>query len=415
MAKDMSAIEIYSTFTYGDMCISYVLDTIEEQIGLLIHPATHPVRLDFFRSTLAKVREVKNYTDGIGVNPPAAHRVEPLVPYAVAGSTRQGGLSAGISLRNNQSSDRSRFVSQSVQSKGISTTIATVSFDKSTGIESIHKLTYRAGDHHVTIASSLHNKGTEPMNITMAQGVNLGFLSPYAKATQSNRLQIHRMRGGWSNEGRVVSETLESLGLEQSWSNHALRCERFGQAGSIANLRWFPIVAVEDEEVGAFWGFKLATPASWQIEVASKDDMLSISGGFADQEFGHWSKLLKPDEKLILPEVLASTAISNTFLGFAQRIPLAPKISLGSENSYLGVVFNDWCSVWGATSEASVRKLLPTCEELQTRYFVIDAGWYAGPGGLWAEGQGDWIPSTDRYPNRLEETCLLIRKRGIIP
>lgn len=415
VAKDMSAIEIYSKFTFGEMSISYVLDTIEKQIGLLIHPVTHPVRFDSFRSTLAKVREVKNYTDGIGVNPPAAYRVEPLIPYAVAGTTRQGGLSAGISLRNSQSSDCSHFVSQSVQRKGISTTIVTVSFNKSTSIESIHKLTYCAGDHHVTIASSLHNKGTEPVNITMAQGVNLGFISPYAQTTQSNRLKIHRMRGGWSNEGRVISETLESLGLEQSWSNHALRCERFGQAGSIANLRWFPIVAVEDEIVGAFWGFKLATPASWQIEVASKDDMVCISGGFADQEFGHWGKLLKPNEELTLPEIFASTAISNTFLEFAQRIPLVPKIPSGFKNSYLGVVFNDWCSVWGATSAASVIKFLPTCEELQARYFVIDAGWYAGPDGLWAEGQGDWIPSTNRYPKGLAETCLLIRKRGIIP
>lgn len=411
----MHGIERYSTFTFGDMTVSYLLDTANGRIGFLLHPRSKPDRLDLHRRDLSEVREVNHYINGIGAKSPVAFRIEPLVAYAVAGSVRQGGLTAGVSQRNDSSSDRCKFVSQEVKTEGGKTTVITISRDETSGIEYLHALTYCQDDRHVTIRSRLRNRSTENRMITMAHGGALGCISPYATSTQGNRLTIHRIRGGWSNEGRRESETLESLGLEQSWSNHALRCERFGQAGSLANLRWFPVVAVEDEQEHVFWGFKLACPASWQIEIAAQDDFLSISGGYADQEMGHWCKRLDPNEELVLPELLVSTAYTQDFLAFAQRIPLASRPLSNVSRPSDPVVFNDWCTVWGATSDASVRRLLPLCKEVGARFFVIDAGWYADVQGSWAEGQGDWIPSLARYPEGLAHTCAMIRQQGIVP
>ena len=411
----MTNIQRYSTFTFGDMTVSYLLDTSTSQIGLLIHPVSVSDCVEMHRTDLRNVREVKNYTDGIGVGASPSFRVEPLVAYSIVGSVAPSGLASGITQKNNLESDLCRFVDQSVDIGEFSTTVTTVSLNERTGMKCIHELKHCRGDTHLSIVSQLRNEGSSPQVLTMAQGCNLGFLSPYAESTQSQRLCMHRMRGGWSTEGRVVSETLETIGLESSWSHHALRCERFGQAGSVPNMRWFPIIALEDKIVGVFWGCKLACPTSWQIEVTAKDDYVSISGGFADHEFGHWTKILQVHETLTLPTALLSTSVSQDFLEFSQRIPLESRVGKHMDGFYPGVIFNDWCSVWGATSQRTVQQLLPFCKELGVRYFVIDAGWYADEGGLWAEGQGDWIPGTSRYPEGLAKSCAQIRKGGLVP
>ena len=74
---------------------------------------------------------------------------------------------------------------------------------------------------------------------------------------------------------------LEDLQLEPAWDPHAVRCEKFGQAGSMPVNRFFPFAAVEDAEHHVFWGAQIAHPASWQMELYRKDEGLALSGGLA--------------------------------------------------------------------------------------------------------------------------------------
>jgi alpha-galactosidase len=50
-----------------------------------------------------------------------------------------------------------------------------------------------------------------------------------------------------------------------------------------------------------------------------------------------------------------------------------------------------------------------------TRYLVIDAGWYKATGNDWSSGHGDWQPSTTLFPAGLAATAAAIRGRGLIP
>jgi alpha-galactosidase len=49
------------------------------------------------------------------------------------------------------------------------------------------------------------------------------------------------------------------------------------------------------------------------------------------------------------------------------------------------------------------------------RYLVMDAGWYAPPGGSWNSAHGDWIPNQAMYPDGLKATAEAIRAEGLIP
>ena len=71
--------------------------------------------------------------------------------------------------------------------------------------------------------------------------------------------------------------------LDVSWTKEAVRCERFGQAGSLPVNHYFPFLGVEDRRNHIFWGMQIAHNASWQMEIYRIDENLAISGGLADQ------------------------------------------------------------------------------------------------------------------------------------
>ena len=79
--------------------------------------------------------------------------------------------------------------------------------------------------------------------------------------------RIHRLTSFWSAEGRLLSQDLVDLDMEQSWSKFGLRIEKFGQIGSMPVRKWFPFVALEDSSTGEFIGVQLYCASSWQIEV----------------------------------------------------------------------------------------------------------------------------------------------------
>ena len=70
---------------------------------------------------------------------------------------------------------------------------------------------------------------------------------------------------------------------------------------------YFPFVAVEDRPAGVWWGAQLAWAGSWQMEAYRRDDQLSLSGGLADREFGHWLKSVVPGEEFASPLAYVST------------------------------------------------------------------------------------------------------------
>ena len=81
-------------------------------------------------------------------------------------------------------------------------------------------------------------------------------------------------------EGRLETTALEDLQLEPSWAlGHGVRCERFGQAGSLPVNKFFPFAVLEDRKNHVFWGAELAHNAAWQMEVYRIDEGVSLSGG----------------------------------------------------------------------------------------------------------------------------------------
>lgn len=214
-----------------------------------------------------------------------------------------GGYAGGVSLRQSESARQMRFANQTVHADGNQTLVST-EFQAGHRCKAIHRLSWRKGGRTVRSSVCFQNTSAEAVTLEMLSSFSLGGITPYTPGDAHDTLKIHRIRSVWSMEGRLQSETVEQLQLEPAWDPHAVRCERFGQAGSMPVNRWFPWLMVEDTRNHVFWGAQVAHNASWQMEVYRKDDALAISGGLADQEFGQWEKTLAPGEKFETPEAI---------------------------------------------------------------------------------------------------------------
>jgi alpha-galactosidase len=409
-----------SQFLCGDMIINYMQDIDTGLVGMYLIPADKKEldNLSSHRNDLAGIKEIEALRSFM--LPPDAFEMQPLVEFSLAGDVRGTAFSQGLTMRGGEASRETLYHSQDILRENGKLTITTISRNESRGVETIHTLSWKQDAVYITVHSAIKNIGNQEMLLDMASSFNLGFITPFDKQDAKERLNVHRLRSSWAAEGRLDKRTLESLELERSWSGHAVKCERFGQIGSMPVRGWFPLLGIEDTEARVMWGAQVNWAGSWQMELARKDDFLCISGGLADWEFGHWRKQLAPGETLILPEAMLTTASENSFYTLSQRLTTSQSREvqntiLPKSEETLPTLFNEWCTTWGNPDHQTISTIAKTCAKLDFTYLVIDAGWYADGNGSWDNAQGDWIPSKELYPQGLDALCLEIRSLGLIP
>lgn len=225
--------------------------------------------------------------------------------------------------------------------------------------------------------------------------------------------KIYRLQSFWSAEGKLRTETVEELHLEPSWSGNGLRIEKFGNVGSMPVRKYFPFLALEDSKAGEFLGLQLYCPSSWQMEILCKEDAgLSVTGGLADEDFGHWMKRLAPGESFDAPE--AVTARGSSLCQVCDRLVKAQHPAISPADDRMGIVFNEYCTTWGNPSLENVKKICDRLAGKGIQYLVIDSGWY-GRTGVWWNSVGDWDVNEERFPGGLKPVADYIRSKGMTP
>ena len=283
----------------------------------------------------------------------------------------------------------------------------------------IHHLVWLKNMPYVRISCTFENQSKRDCCLEMFESFSLGGLSPYMQGDGNGTLWLHRVRSVWSQEGRHETIPVEDLQLEPAWDPHAVRCERFGQAGSMPVNRFFPFAAIEDRKNHIFWGAQIAHPASWQMEVYRKDNGLALSGGLADRELGHWMKHVEPGKNFTTPEAIVSTAQTDSFDIFTGRLTTAGLVEgflkAPESEQDLPIVFNEYCTTWGNPSHENICEIVDAIKGKGFKYFVIDCGWYKENGIPWDIGMGDYEVSSELFPDGMEKTVQVIKDAGMIP
>ena len=386
-------LSIQSRFDAGDTRVIFLRDARSGAVGLTILPASLENRLE----------QSRDRTPGGG----CAWSVDSLVQCKVVGQSYAPFFAGGQTMRNGASVTQMRFDSQRVERRdGETTVVTTLNCDFGFGCE--HHLSWREGEPFLASKTVFHNRSERPLSLEMLSSFSIGGVTPFAPDDASGHLQLHRLQSAWCAEGRLQSQALELLQLEAFHAGAVASGLRFGQVGSMPVRGHFPFVAVEDTAAAATWGAALAIPGSWQLEIGRRDDKISLSGGVADREFGHWMKTVAPGAFFESPLAILATVAGDVddlcarLVKFQEREPLRP----APLEADLPIVFNEWCSSWGNPTHDNIVALAERLKDGDTRFLVIDAGWYVG--------HGDWLENAERFPHGLVETARAVRERGLV-
>ncbi|ORX94421.1 family 36 glycoside hydrolase [Clohesyomyces aquaticus] len=401
-------LSILSEHEFGNITARYVTND-KGCVGLWLYPTSAAGLLAERRATVADESWVRNKA-----NAKPAIVVEPLVHVKIVGDDQPGQFGPGRTLLWSPSNDKFSIASQHRDKNAVITT-----FTDSTGLSIEHRLS--AGPRDLTLRSdtSFLNESDRPVRLELLTSFALSGITPFSANDAPNRLEAHRFRAVWSAEGRLVSDSIEHLHLERVYAGGMKLSERFGQVGSMPVRGWFPTALVEDTEAGVVWGARVACPTSWQLEFARRYDDLTLAGGYADREFAHWTKTVQRGEKFnATPAWL--TCVSGTVDDACDRLVSVDVPAVESQPAIerdLPIVYNDWCTSWGAPREDKIFGTADRLGPLGVRYLVIDAGWYMPetPGAHWATTMGDWQANKNRFPRGLAATAAGIRARGLIP
>ena len=383
-----------------------------------------PVQLSLRPKGLAVVQHREFLPDDVEIRSlpeqwrhPRAWSLDSLVQLKCLADTQTPGFGQGRTMRASPSTTSLRFVRQKVvENEGVTTVVTTLKHPSGLIVE--HLLSWIGKTPVFTSRVRVRNGGKNPVTLEMLSSFSLGGITPYAEDDAPERLTVHRFRSTWSAEGRLESRSVEELQLERSWTGHGIACERFGQVGSMPVRGFFPFVALEDRQAGVIWGAQLACLGSWQMEVFHRDDFVSLSGGLADRELGHWMKTLAPGESLETPAATLA-CLRGDLDQFCQRLVSAQATALAATmpamECDLPIVVNEWCTSWGNPTQDNLLSLARRLHSTPAKYLVIDAGWYKRDGQEWGDAHGDWEPSATLFPNSLKATAQAIREEGLIP
>jgi alpha-galactosidase len=379
--------EIISKYTFGDMTALYY--KADGTVALSIVP----------NSKVDLIKESK------------LDCAESLVQIFTTGDDFPYGYSQGITMRN--SPDLCKYIYKGQTKKEVSGGCDIVTtFDRSGRVFS-HHLVW-SGGRYFACYSELDNSSGEKVEIQMMASFSLGGLTPFIDGEAPCALKLHRMRSYWSEEGRMEDILLENLGLAASWGKGNVKCERFGQLGAMPVRKFFPFAAIEDTVSGVTWAAQIKWAGSWQIEAYRKGDQVSLSGGLADYEFGHFKKSLAPGDKFKTPVAFITVAGGGVDT-VCERLLDAQEhcLDVPESEEKLPVLYNEYCDTWGNPNAEKISKQVKTAKLLGLKYFVIDAGWYGSDG--WWLAMGDWAVCEEKFPKGIKYAADIIRNAGLIP
>lgn len=389
------AIEKISSYTLGDMTLVFERETDFNRVGFYMIPSAQKGKT---------VCDKKFY------------RINSLAQLKLVGDMYPNCYGHGQTMHNCESANLMNYDSQNLTDTEFGQEIHTF-FKDERGYTLENVITYYWGEDSFEMKNIFSNNSSETVTLEMLSSFEMGNISPFLEGMGTESLLVHRLRSKWSHEGRLVTEKVEDLQLEPSWSNWSVGVERFGQRGSMPVMKYFPFVSVEDTKNNVLWGVQLAHEASWQMEVYRQDDGLHISGGLADREFGHWMKDVAAGESFETPKAIL-TVCEGDIDYLCHRLVSAGKkyVNAGPEcEQDLPIVFNEYCTTWGCPSHKNISGILDAVQGKGFDYFVIDCGWFKEDGVPWDISMGDYNVSPSLFPEGLEKTVGKIREKGLKP
>ncbi len=365
----------------------------------------------YFREVPLEGHEGKQVV-GLAVYPAAAEivpqdlRLDSLIQVSFAGDASLVDYTAGVTMRN-RSSVLVHVLSQEADEEGVVTLLADDAGNRYT-----HTLRYFAKTGVFSMDVVYENASDEVRTLEyLASGSISGIACPQCGNTVG--MALTRMTSAWSRECRIRTDSFAHLGLDMSWARYGVKCEKWGEVGSMANRGYYPFAALScaDYTLAA----TLEAPASWQMEVYLEKEMCAFSAGLGDYEFAHWRKEILPGECFASEKMFFTCKGDLLSCCNALVHEQDSRLCVPPAEEKMPVLFNEYCTTWGCPSQENIAAILEALRPFPVDIFVIDCGWYKPDDKGWGNAIGDWIPSKTLFPAGIGAVADAIRAEGMIP
>ncbi len=269
-----------------------------------------------------------------------------------------------------------------------------------------HTLTHSDKSGGFAINTEFINNSEKDVEIDMLSSFAMDNLSPFQTDDAPNKYKFHRFLGGWSMEGRKLSQPIEDLNLERTWAGFLCGNKKFGSLGSYPCGEYFPTAVFEDSDAGVCWAAELECNSTWQMELTRFADTFSFSGGLGDREFCGWVKKIQKGESFCAPKAYV-TCVSG---GVDDACAALLNMQMNADD--LSIVFNEYCTTWGRPTQDKMLSYCKKLKEFGVKYAVIDAGWCKE--GCEQDGNGEWNIDKNIFPDVKKMTSQM-REMGIVP
>lgn len=286
--------------------------------------------------------------------------------------------------------------------------------DPETKLEATSHFQFYDGIAVVRCWTSLRNGGAEPVGVEYVSTFALTGLDKEGAEDRDEKMSLSIPHSGWQSEIQWRTYTLPELGLSHVTDRSSKRVS-CSNTGSWAASEHIPMAVLENKEAGTALVWQIEHNGSWHWEIIDQFDFLTLLVSGPTEHDNHWWKELQPGEEF----VSVPAAVGAVEGGFEQAIGQLTTYRRAirrpnDDNRLLRVIFNDYMNcLWGSPTTAKLLPLIDAAAEIGSEYFCIDAGWYAP--GEWWDGVGEWMPSSERFPEGIKYVLDYIRGKGMIP
>lgn len=235
---------------------------------------------------------------------------------------------------------------------------------------------------------TIKNEGIESVTVdTLSSLFVCGIGKNGKKKWHEDRFILHWCAFAWQGEGQWNHESIEKLGLYSSYNHGNQSYIRFSEVGSMSTRHFYPMIMLEDKELGEIWYFECECSTSWYIEVAAKGyrdaSALCVFISNSYEKNDGFYQVLGPGESYTTCRASYGCIKGGFEEAVHELISYKREVnSVKWENKYPPVCFNDYMNcLWALPTREKLIPLIDKAAEAGCEVFCIDDGWYRFVGG----------------------------------
>ncbi|KAH7307913.1 putative Melibiase subfamily, partial [Rhexocercosporidium sp. MPI-PUGE-AT-0058] len=332
------------------------------------------------------------------------------------------------SLIGNAIGLRLRYKSHQETTEGTSRTLSVTQIDEDSKIEITSQITIYHDFPAIRFVGTLTNTGNHDIVVTQVSSFAIGGLTTTCQSWQKDYV-LSTATNTWFREAQWVEQSFPSIGLDSFGIYNTVDTHRVtslaryavmnqGTFSTEGHLPMGILSRADKSKANDGWLWQIEHNGAWLWEIGEFKDSVYVAAGGPVASAGHeWRQSLKPGESFTtVPACICRVVDGGVDALFDAMTKYRRYIRRDHQDQKdLPIIFNDFMNcLMGDPTEDKIKALIQPAVSGGSKYYCIDAGWYADDNSWW-DSVGEWEPSTTRFQSGFGALIQSIRDAGLIP